>query len=208
MRSLAGSSRKGATSFATPSPRLIPEGEKPATFAGLALAPIEGSTEGVLMHDNESQPVLSLPAGFFAVNRGGRPKNEARDAAVFLAHIHRVEAEGGKSVRGAVAKAEAWIVAQWEVRGITERAHVRSAIARAKKNGLRRCFLIHDSKTDLWSAVESVQPGGVPEDWCRSWHWKPGMLRAAEGRVKNARWRTVEEVLDVSPIARAIRSIR
>jgi hypothetical protein len=31
-------------SFATPSPRLIPEGEKPETFTGLALAPYEGRT--------------------------------------------------------------------------------------------------------------------------------------------------------------------
>lgn len=30
--------------FATPSPRLIPEGEKPDTFTGLALAPDEGRT--------------------------------------------------------------------------------------------------------------------------------------------------------------------
>ena len=31
-------------SFATPSPRLIPEGEKPDSFTGLALAPNEGRT--------------------------------------------------------------------------------------------------------------------------------------------------------------------
>ena len=34
----------GLTRFATPSPRLIPEGEKPDTFTGLALAPDEGRT--------------------------------------------------------------------------------------------------------------------------------------------------------------------
>lgn len=30
--------------FATPSPRLIPEGEQPVTFTGVALAPYEGRT--------------------------------------------------------------------------------------------------------------------------------------------------------------------
>ena len=33
-----------SSNFATPSPRLIPEGEKPDTFTGLALAPKEGGT--------------------------------------------------------------------------------------------------------------------------------------------------------------------
>ena len=37
---------KRLNSFATPSPRLIPEGEKPDTFTGLALAPNEGRTKG------------------------------------------------------------------------------------------------------------------------------------------------------------------
>jgi hypothetical protein len=158
--------------------------------------------------ENSESELLALPAGFFAVRQGGRPKKEGRDAAVFLARVHRVEIEGGAKVRGAVARADAWIVAEWQHLGIREAAHVRAAIKRARKNGLNKSLLIHDHKTDIWTAVECDAPRQKPpEDGDRSWHWKSGMKAAAEGRVKNSQERVVEEPAVYSPIAGAIRTM-
>lgn len=140
--------------------------------------------------DTKGVVLLALPAGFFKVNKGGRPKKEARDAAVFLAKVWRMDKENGHNEKSSVA--EDWIVAAWEKcgkkasEGIGEAAHVRASIKRARARGLNQSLLGIYS-TGLCTAVEGERTasGGTIKDGARAWCWVEGMTEAQEARVKN-----------------------
>lgn len=140
------------------------------------------------MKNLASDPLI--PDGFVLVKKGGRPKNEARDAGVFLAKVWRTQ-----HCSETATVAEQWIVDSWErigsneSRGIGETAHVRAAIKRAKDRGLNQSLLMIDQASGLCTAVELERHDSSSnlKDGARSWHWKDGMPLALEGRVKNLR---------------------
>lgn len=137
----------------------------------------------------EKSKLTALPPGFFAVSRGGRPKKEARDAAIFLAKIHRMQDHNDSA-----AKAEEWIVQEWESagtdasKGIGETAHVRAAIKRARKCGLDLSLLQRfeaPNSAVVWTAVEGDHAARVIlQDGSRAWCWVQGMTAAVEARVR------------------------
>lgn len=147
-----------------------------------------------------------LPDGFILVKTGGRPKKEARDAAVFLAKFWRMQAHGETAT-----KAENWIVDAWEKagtelsKGISETAHVRSAIKRARTNGLNQSLLMIAQPAGLCTAVEVEKNADVAtlKDGARSWHWVAGMAQAVQGEVKNTEVTVHQEIMHVSAIAAA-----
>ncbi len=150
-----------------------------------------------------------LPAGFIPVKIGGRPKKEARDAAVFLAKFWRKEQHGETSTT-----AEKWIVEEWETAGkvasagISETAHVRASIKRARDRGLNQSLLMIDHATGLCTAVECEGRATrfSMKDGARSWHWVKGLAEAVQGQVKNPEITVHQEVMHKSPVAVAVTS--
>jgi hypothetical protein len=148
----------------------------------------------------------ALPAGFIVVPLGGRPKKEARDAALFLAKYWRMEC--GDSP----LKAEKWIVDEWEKagteasKGIGETAHVRSAIKRARSRGLNTSFLTFCSETKLCVGVELRKAGDVVTlgDGARAWHWCEGLTEAVLGIVRNPKVTFHQEVMRKSSLVIAL----
>ncbi|WP_210547281.1 hypothetical protein [Rhodoferax sp. PAMC 29310] len=148
-----------------------------------------------------------LPDGYILVKAGGRPKKEARDAAVFLARFWRMNSRGESAT-----KAEQWIVDTWEQagkdasRGISETAHVRAAIMRSRERGLSQSLLSISSPSGLCTAVECKKHGDTPvlKDGARSWHWVSGMTEALQGEVKNVEVTVHQEIMHPSPIAVAV----
>lgn len=145
-----------------------------------------------------------LPTGFILVKIGGRPKKEARDAAVFLAKHWRKEQHGETSTN-----AEKWILKEWDRPvGITETAHVRASIKRARSRGLNQSLLIVDHTTGLCTAVECEgrATGFSMKDGARSWHWVEGMTEAAQGEVCDFHATVHQEVFHPSAVAVAVTS--
>ena len=145
-----------------------------------------------------------LPPGFIAVPKGGRPKSEARDAAVFLAKFWRMEKHNETAT-----KAIEWIVEKWKHKGISEAAHARSAIRRARDRGLNQSILTIFDPTGICNAVEceKTADGVALKDGARSWHWMDGMLDAAQGKVKNPQISVQQTYLEKSLISKAIASV-
>jgi hypothetical protein len=156
----------------------------------------------------QSYPVL--PAGFKLIKIGGRPKKEARDAAVFLAKFWRKEVHQEKST-----KAEQWIVENWESlgskasKGISEAAHVRASIKRSRSRGMNSCLLVFDPKTNFCMAIECEKhpTGPLLKGGERAWSWVAGMAEAVYGKLENPTVTTRQEVLHPTPIASAINSL-
>lgn len=96
----------------------------------------------------------------------GRPKKEARDAAVFIARMWRVRCLGET-----VAEADKWIIEHWadatpkdERVGITDPAHVRAAVRRAKQMWLKDCDLQFNAAFQIKSdSLHVVDPDN--HDW-------------------------------------------
>lgn len=96
----------------------------------------------------------------------GRPKKEARDAAIFIARKWLVEHS-----KVSVALADAWIIQHWadhtpkgQRAGITDPAHVRAALRRARNTWLQRCELsFNDSLRVTSSSIQLVAER--PSDW-------------------------------------------
>lgn len=159
---------------------------------------------------NNKTVLTTLPPGFSIVKTGGRPKKEARDAAVFLAKFWRMEAHSE-----AATKAEQWIVDTWETagtkasKGISETAHVRAAITRSRDRGLNYSLLMTDPATGVCTAVECEKnaTGATLKDGARSWHWVAGMTEAIQGLVKNPEVTVHQEIMHKSPVAAAVTSL-
>ena len=143
----------------------------------------------------------ALPPGYIIVKKGGRPKKEARDAAVFLARFWRMKLHGETAT-----SAEAWIVKSWEglgkeaSKGIGEEAHVRSAIKRTRARGLNQSLLITIEGVCL--AIEGVKTvqGWATVEGARGWAWANGMHEAQEVRIKNLHMHE-----PFNPISKALR---
>ena len=131
-----------------------------------------------------------LPPGFFKPASGGRPRREARDAAIFLAKIYRQQDHQQSSTA-----AELWIVDAWEKagtvasKGIGEPAHVRAAIKRARTRGLDVSLVMRFdglNSASVWTAVEGDSTHrNIPLEGARAWCWTAGMTEAQEARVRN-----------------------
>lgn len=154
--------------------------------------------------DTKAVDLPALPDGFFAVKKGGRPKKEARDAAIFLAKLWRMEKHGATS-----SAAAEWIVEQWQYKGIGETANVYHAIKRARDRGLNQSCLMITEPAGLCTAVEGEQndSGATWQDGARSWHWIEGMTEAIEGRASKPMFTVHREVLRMSPVAAAARAL-
>lgn len=141
-----------------------------------------------------------VPPGFVLVKKGGRPKKEARDAAIFLAKIWRMQHCDESS-----SEAEDWIIAAWESlgkeesAGIGDDANVRSAIRRARERGLSES-MVTVYENGMCVALESAN-GGL-KNGARVWVWNEGMHIALEGKVRDL---TVTD--GKSEIARAVSAL-
>jgi len=143
-------------------------------------------------------PGFKLPAGFVIQKAGGRPKKEARDAAVFLAHFWRTD-----EFNEIPAKVERWIIESWEKagpeasKGISDPAHVRSAIRRAKDRGLKQC-LLQKYERGMCTAIEGgkdAQGNYVIAFGARIWVWVEGMTEATQGRLDNLKVEHHQDVI-------------
>lgn len=103
------------------------------------------------------------------VNRSravGRPKKEARDAAVFIARMWRVDC-----LKESVAQADKWIIEHWadvtpkgEQIGITDPAHVRAAVRRAGATWLKHCdFSFNDGLRVTSDTIQLIDD--YQSDW-------------------------------------------
>ena len=159
---------------------------------------------------NVEQNFPAVPAGLKLMKIGGRPKKEARDAAVFLAKFWRQEAHQEKS-----NKAEEWIVEHWESlgkeasKGISETAHVRASIQRSRSRGMNSCLLVFDPDSNFYMAIECEKHPTGPriKGGERAWSWVAGMAEAVYGKLENPTVTTRQEVLNTTPIARAVLSL-
>lgn len=151
--------------------------------------------------------INAVPPGYIQIKKGGRPRKGARDAAVFLAKYWRMEMHGETAT-----KAEQWVCDTWEKagtkasKGISETAHVRSAIKRARLNGLAQSLLIFDPSTGICTAVEGEKINDIPtvKDGARSWHWSSGMEQAVDGKVGEIEETRMNYGFCKSPIATAV----
>jgi hypothetical protein len=127
-------------------------------------------------------PGYELPPGMVFHRKGGRPKKEARDAAVFLAHFWRKEKFSERP-----AHAERWIVERWNLKGVTEGAHVRAAIKRARKHGLNQGFLLIAENGMCFGAEVNKNALGEREFKLggRVWVWVEGMTEAMQCEITN-----------------------
>lgn len=166
---------------------------------------IERTMHGATATGKPNSP--PLPDGFIAVRVGGRPRNEARDAAVFLAKLWRME----KHQENATT-AEQWVVDSWEgvgktaSKGISETAHVRAAIGRARNRGLNKSLIMLAPQAGgMCTAIEcdKQDDGAALKNGARSWHWCDGLTKAAEGKVGNLKVEKIQEVFHKSPTALA-----
>jgi hypothetical protein len=134
----------------------------------------------------EEKPPLVIPPGYTLVKTGGRPKKEARDAAVFLAKLWRMDVH-----EDSASMAEKWIVENWELagkeasKGISETAHVRASIKRSRKRGLDTSFLSIGQKMCMAVECKRTVKGFDMGDGARMWMWAAGMTEAAEGKMGN-----------------------
>jgi len=148
----------------------------------------------------------ALPPGYIIVKKGGRPKKEARDAAVFLARFWRMEVHGETAT-----SAEAWIVKSWEglgkeaSKGIGEGAHVRAAIKRSRARGLNQSILGIFGGACFATEAKKIGGYAAVTEGARSWAWANGMHEAIEMRVTNVRSRTVFVPEPFNPISKALR---
>ena len=149
-----------------------------------------------------------VPAGYVVTRVGGRPRRDARDAALLLAKAWRMAIHGENA-----ATAEQWIVEAWEAfgrlesRGISDTAHVRRRILLALQRGLKNGMVMFDSGTGVCSIVECQRDmereSYIVADGARSWHWAQGMAEAAAG-VASVEVVSSADLLKPSAVASAI----
>lgn len=108
----------------------------------------------------------------------GRPKKDARDAAVFIARRWRMD-----FLRESARDADEWIIGHWrdstrngEAVGIKDPAHVRAAVRRATQDTwLRRSYLLFNDALRITSDGVTVLDDSDPEHL--AWQF-PDKLRA------------------------------
>lgn len=126
---------------------------------------------------------------YVLTRRGGRPKKTARDVAIFLAK-HWRENELGELTK----TADQWILDKWGKAGISESAHIRAAVRRAKDTWVKRCFLIGSGDGRVMACAAPICEGSLV------WVWQSEMTEAQEGRVVNFRG----PAAPISPLAEAV----
>jgi hypothetical protein len=108
----------------------------------------------------------SIPPNMVLIPRGGRPRKDSRNVAVYLAYHWRRELVG-ESAR----LAEEWVISQWRYSGITDPAHVRATVKRARdRTWLKNSYLAFNEGLTFNAAVESEiarAEEGRLEDWVR-----------------------------------------
>src|SRR4051794_38016542 len=113
-----------------------------------------------------------------SAKKRGRPRKDARNAAVFIALFWRTEILGESS-----NAAQEWVRVKWRHHGLgADRKDVREAKKFAKERGLRHSHIFSFGKG--WVGVELVNCTEIREG-ARTWTWHPDFHEAFEGRVKN-----------------------
>ncbi len=135
----------------------------------------------------------------YLAKKGGAPRKEARDAAVFLAHVWRVRVCGDTKTA-----ANEWIVNAWRHHGITESSNVYQAIKRAKERGLREHLVHSAANGQVLIAIELREGDRSFGNGSRMWVWCDGMLNADVGRVKDLNVSVHQEVHHPSPVSLAV----
>lgn len=132
----------------------------------------------------------------------GRPRKDARNAAVFIALFWRKEILGESS-----NAAQEWIRHRWQHHGLgADKKDVRDAKKFAKERGLNHSYVF--SFGDGWVAVELVNRSEIVEG-ARAWIWHPDLHEASEGRVRNPTASIFQERLEVTrtPLANAVSAL-
>jgi hypothetical protein len=128
----------------------------------------------------------------------GRPRKDARNAAVYLAMHWRQESLG--ETRN---QSQEWVRRAWVHHGLgSDRKDVRAARKFALERGLGSNITI---ETGFVTAVECLRGSPTIRIGARTWMWAPGMFEAAEGRVTRVHVSKVRERMDVvrHPVAAA-----
>lgn len=126
----------------------------------------------------------NIPAGMVLIKKGGRPKADARNLAVYLTRVWRTEILGEQ-----VKQADAWILDHWgNSNGITEESTIRRAIRAAKEGPMIDHWIIrhanfYDPRTALGIYEGPVIYEVFPVDekcvnGATVWTWKEGMKYA------------------------------
>ena len=114
----------------------------------------------------KDQVKIELPPGFHIQKTGGRPKQDEKFIAVTLARLWRVEKHSEIK-----KQADYWILEKWGKYGITDEAHIRSAVKRMSKGllaPLRKSYIAMDPSFVL--AISTVTNKG--------WFWNESLLEA------------------------------
>lgn len=134
-----------------------------------------------------------IPTGMVLIKKGGRPKADARNLAVYLTRVWRTEILGEQ-----VKQADAWILNHWgNANGITEESTIRRAI-RAAKDGpmvdhwITREPNFYDPRTSfgIFDGPVLYQVYPIDEKCINGatvWTWKEGMRHAHQYILDNPR---------------------
>ena len=138
-----------------------------------------------------------IPDGMVLQKKGGRPKKEARNAAVFIARFWRTNVMGDLT-----KQADDWIVHHWKSHGgvgITEESSVRRSIRAAVELMTNRYTVMSSGEKGFMSAF----PLPVFEG-SKGWLWTPGMTDAHSVIVRNLKIETVQETFKRTPVNLAV----
>ncbi|MDO8320601.1 hypothetical protein [Rhodoferax sp.] len=137
---------------------------------------------------------LELPPGYCLCKKGGRPKRDARNVAVYLARNIRI-----KCHKESAKQADAWILEHWiRESGMSEDAHIRRAMRAA-----RDLLVRHRIGLDRTHAIAMEKPIGVGS---LGWAWCEGMPEAVSIFIKTLK--EVDEVVsEMKPVALAARCV-
>jgi hypothetical protein len=135
---------------------------------------------------------INIPDGFVLRKIGGRPKNTARDIAIFLARHWRTG-----HLEELVKQADAWILDRWSKDGISESAHIRRSLGKARDDMDKNMLTFSDKfAVALKAPIAEGSPG---------WFWCEGMTKALPIQTSNFSAKVVQEVVNMKPIALASR---
>jgi hypothetical protein len=126
-----------------------------------------------------------VPPGFVLVPKGGRPRKESRDAAIFAAYQYFLVINGGHKT-----KAKLQVRDHFEAQGtaasvgIGDERHVSSALKRAERRGLVLCQTWATAAGLVWITERVLMPNGPSMNvGARAWVWWCGEATAHEWRV-------------------------
>lgn len=137
---------------------------------------------------------IQIPQGYVLRKIGGRPKNTARDIAVFLARRWRTGhfSELGK-------QADEWILDRWTKDGLNDTAHIRRSIRAAEREMNHNQFIFTEN---FAFALRAPIGEGTP-----GWYWAEGMTKALPVQTRNFSVKYTQEVINMTPTAIAARRL-